>query len=51
MLKLYVDAMSQPARAVMSFCNLNNIQFEQHNIKIAKNEQRSPEFLAINPFG
>ncbi|PHT57906.1 Glutathione S-transferase T1 [Capsicum baccatum] len=48
-LKLYVDRMSQPSRAVIIFCKLNGIDFEEVRINLSKREQLSPEFKEINP--
>eukprot|EP00742_Colponemidia_sp_Colp-10_P004378 GILJ01004674.1.p1 GENE.GILJ01004674.1~~GILJ01004674.1.p1 ORF type:complete len:236 (+),score=24.85 GILJ01004674.1:26-733(+) len=50
-MKLFVDLMSQPSRAVMLFCKLNNIPYELQQVSIAKLEQRSAEFRKINPVG
>ena len=33
---IYVDWVSQPARAVVSFCKLNNIPFEAKEVVIFK---------------
>ncbi|KAL3362270.1 hypothetical protein AABB24_014915, partial [Solanum stoloniferum] len=48
-LKLYVDRMSQPSRAVIIFCKLNGIDFEEIHINLSKRQQLSPEFKEINP--
>ncbi|KAK4728729.1 hypothetical protein R3W88_021717 [Solanum pinnatisectum] len=48
-LKLYVDRMSQPSRAVIIFCKLNGIDFEEIHINLSKRQQLSPEFKDINP--
>ncbi|MCL7032686.1 hypothetical protein MKW94_021967 [Papaver nudicaule] len=50
-LKVYVDRMSQPSRAVLIFCKVNGIEFDEIKVDLAKQEHRSPEFKAINPFG
>ncbi|MCL7032687.1 hypothetical protein MKW94_021968 [Papaver nudicaule] len=50
-LKVYVDRMSQPSRAVLIFCKVNGIEFEEIKVDLAKKEHRLPEFIAINPFG
>ncbi|KAG0618257.1 hypothetical protein M758_4G049600 [Ceratodon purpureus] len=50
-LKLYVDLMSQPSRAVLLFCRVNKIDVELHLVNIQKGEQKTPEFRAINPLG
>ncbi|EFJ31777.1 hypothetical protein SELMODRAFT_144252 [Selaginella moellendorffii] len=50
-LHLYVDFMSQPSRAILIFCRINNIDAEIHVVNVAKGQQRTPEFKAINPMG
>ncbi|KAJ9555369.1 hypothetical protein OSB04_009983 [Centaurea solstitialis] len=47
--KVYVDRMSQPSRAVIIFCKVNGIDFEEVRVDIMKNQQYSPEYKAINP--
>ncbi|KAI3822208.1 hypothetical protein L1987_09794 [Smallanthus sonchifolius] len=48
-LKVYADRMSQPSRAVLIFCKINGIDFEEIRVDILKNKQYSPEYKAINP--
>ncbi|XP_020552883.1 glutathione S-transferase T1-like isoform X2 [Sesamum indicum] len=48
-LKLYVDRLSQPSRAVLIFCKANEIEFEEVSIKLGKLQHRSPEYAEINP--
>ncbi|XP_057978345.1 glutathione S-transferase T1 [Malania oleifera] len=48
-LKIYADRMSQPSRAVLLFCKVNGIDFEEVRVHIAKGQQLSPEFESINP--
>ncbi|XP_043690348.1 glutathione S-transferase T1-like [Telopea speciosissima] len=48
-LKLYVDRMSQPARALIIFCKLNGIDFEEITVDFIKRQTQSPEFEEINP--
>ncbi|KNA10049.1 hypothetical protein SOVF_147980 [Spinacia oleracea] len=48
-LKVFVDRMSQPSRAVILFCKVNNIQFEEVKIDLAKRQHLSQEFAEINP--
>ncbi|XP_071726420.1 glutathione S-transferase T1-like [Rutidosis leptorrhynchoides] len=48
-LKVYADRMSQPSRAVLLFCKINGIDFEEIRIDILKNKQYTPEYKAINP--
>ncbi|XP_075101485.1 glutathione S-transferase T1-like isoform X2 [Nicotiana tabacum] len=48
-LKLYVDRMSQPSRALLIFCKLNGIDFEEIYINLSKRQHLSPEFKEVNP--
>nr|XP_025633418.1 glutathione S-transferase T1 isoform X1 [Arachis hypogaea] len=48
--KVYADRMSQPSRAVLIFCKVNGIEFDEIKVEISKRQQLSPEFAAINPF-
>ncbi|GAB4834395.1 Glutathione S-transferase theta-1 [Ancistrocladus abbreviatus] len=48
-LKIFADRMSQPSRAVVLFCKLNRINFEEIKIDISKRQHLSPEFKEINP--
>ncbi|KAH8966589.1 hypothetical protein BDL97_03G033700 [Sphagnum fallax] len=50
-LTLYVDLLSQPNRAVVIFCRVNEIEADVHLVSIGKKETREPPFLAINPLG
>ncbi|XP_075508186.1 glutathione S-transferase T1-like [Primulina tabacum] len=46
-LKVYVDRMSQPSRAILLLCKVNGIEFEEVKIELAKSEHRSSEFAGI----
>ncbi|XAR70307.1 Glutathione transferase [Bertholletia excelsa] len=48
-LKVYADRMSEPSRAVLIFCKVNGIEFEEIKVDLAAREQYSPEFKEINP--
>lgn len=48
-IKLYVDLMSQPSRAVWAFCLIAKVPFELKEVQIAKLEMRSEEYKKINP--
>ncbi|GAB4834401.1 Glutathione S-transferase theta-1 [Ancistrocladus abbreviatus] len=48
-LKVYADRVSEPVRAVILFCKLNGIEFEEVKIDLFKHENHSPEYAAINP--
>ncbi|KAJ6804377.1 glutathione S-transferase T1-like [Iris pallida] len=50
-MKVYVDRMSQPSRAILIFCKVNGIEFEEVRIDIFKGQHRSPQFKEINPLG
>jgi len=51
MLKVYVDRLSQPSRALIIFCRVNKIDFEEVTVNLAKREHRTSEFKKINPMG
>ncbi|XP_011072471.1 glutathione S-transferase T1 [Sesamum indicum] len=48
-LKVYADRMSQPSRAVIIFCKLNGIDFEEVRVDLSKRQHLTPEFREINP--
>ncbi|EYU38357.1 hypothetical protein ABFS82_05G102200 [Erythranthe guttata] len=48
-LKLYADRMSQPSRAIIIFCKLNGIDFEEVKIDLSRRQHLTPEFREINP--
>ena len=50
-LSLYIDYSSQPSRAILAFCEINSIPHEVKEIRISKGQQKSAEFLQINPNG
>ncbi|PON62852.1 S-crystallin [Parasponia andersonii] len=50
-LKVYADRMSQPSRAVLIFCKVNGIEFEEVKVDISKRQQLTPEYKEINPMG
>ncbi|GMN32162.1 hypothetical protein TIFTF001_003544 [Ficus carica] len=50
-LKVYADRMSQPSRAVLIFCKVNGIDFQEVKVDISKRQQLSPEYKEINPMG
>jgi len=49
--KVYLDWMSQPSRAIIAFCLMNKIPYEVVETKIAEGKTRSAEFRKINPLG
>lgn len=51
MLVIYGDLLSQPTRAVLLLCKLAKIPYQFQLIRVAKGDQRKPEYLAINPDG
>ncbi|KAJ4785420.1 Glutathione S-transferase [Rhynchospora pubera] len=48
-LKVYADRTSQPSRAIIIFCKMNQIDFEEVKIDLSKGQHRTPEFEKINP--
>lgn len=48
-LKVYGDRMSQPTRAIIIFCKVNGIDFEEVRIDLSKRQHMTPEFQGINP--
>ena len=46
---IYIDWVSQPSRALVSFCRHNNIPSEIREIRIFKMEHMSDEYVKINP--
>jgi glutathione S-transferase len=50
-LKVYVHRLSQPARAILLLCKTAGIEFEEVFIDLTVKQQKTPEFLAINPLG
>ncbi|KAB2000768.1 hypothetical protein ERO13_D12G229900v2 [Gossypium hirsutum] len=47
-LNVYADKMSQPSRAVVFFCKVNGIDYEEIKVHIPKGQHLTPEFEAIN---
>ncbi|KAI3933280.1 hypothetical protein MKW92_037101 [Papaver armeniacum] len=50
-LKVYCFRMSQPSRAILIFCKVNGIDFEEITVDLTKREHKLPEYKDINPFG
>ena len=48
-LTIYGDLMSQPSRAVISFCQITGIDFKLNVIAPLEGAQFTPEFKKINP--
>ena len=48
-MKLYIDYISQPARAVWALCKLAKVTHELISIRIQKGEHKTEEFKKINP--
>nr|KAJ0196603.1 hypothetical protein LSAT_V11C700367650 [Lactuca sativa] len=48
-LKVYADRFSQPCRAILIFCKINGIDFEEITIEVLKLQQFTPEYKEINP--
>lgn len=47
-IQLYIDLISQPARAVLAFCKLNNIPIQIHEIRVLQGETYTEEFTKVN---
>ncbi|KAI5065113.1 hypothetical protein GOP47_0019808 [Adiantum capillus-veneris] len=50
-LRLFVDRLSQPSRAIIIFCLANGLDAEENLVDLGKGEHRKPEYKAINPMG
>ncbi|CAO2819899.1 unnamed protein product [Amaranthus hypochondriacus] len=48
-LKIYADRRSQPARAVLLFCKVNGIEFEEVETQLFSKFIKTPEYQAISP--
>jgi glutathione S-transferase len=48
-LKIYGDYVSDVCRAVFAFCKLANIEFEYQYVELFAGQNKTPEFLAVNP--
>ena len=48
---MYVDLMSQPSRACVYFAHLCKLSVTTKLTTLGKKEQRTPEYLAMNPLG
>jgi len=48
--KVYLDLMSQPARAMYIFCKATGIQHEIVPIRILKGDNKTEEYTKMNPF-
>ncbi|XP_059644374.1 glutathione S-transferase T1-like isoform X3 [Cornus florida] len=46
-LKVYVYRMSQPSRAILLFCKVNGIDFEEIKIDLFKRQHLTPEFAVM----
>ncbi|KAI3985305.1 hypothetical protein MKX01_033619 [Papaver californicum] len=49
--KIYCHRGSQPSRAILIFCKVNGIDFEEITVDLTKGEHKLPEYKEINPFG
>ncbi|XP_074333581.1 glutathione S-transferase T1-like [Apium graveolens] len=50
-LQIYSNRLSQPCRAIIIFCKLHRIEFEEISVSVAKGQQFTPEYKVINPMG
>ncbi|XP_047050288.1 glutathione S-transferase T1-like [Lolium rigidum] len=51
LLKVYADRLSQPSRALIIFCRVNRIDFEEVTVDLLKAQHLTSEFKKINPMG
>ncbi|KAK9819158.1 hypothetical protein WJX81_008461 [Elliptochloris bilobata] len=51
MATIYVDYVSQPCRACLLFCRVNNIEIQTKVVSLAKGENKTADFLELNPLG
>ncbi|KAL3162187.1 Glutathione S-transferase theta-1 [Trebouxia sp. C0010 RCD-2024] len=51
MATLYMNFMSQPARACVLFCRINCLKVEECHINVTAGQTRSQDFRKINPLG
>jgi len=49
-IKIYIDSMSQPCRALVIFCRAANIPFEYKQTLIKEGMNKTEEFTKIHPF-
>ena len=49
-LKVYVDLMGQPSRALMMFCRATNIPHEIKHVKLMRMEHKKSSFKKLTPF-
>ncbi|XP_021754085.1 glutathione S-transferase T1-like [Chenopodium quinoa] len=49
LLKVYGDRKSQPTRAILIFCKVNGIRFEEVEIRLFTSDVQTPEYQAIHP--
>ena len=50
MVKIYVDLMSQPARALFMFVRATNVKHEVQQIALRNMEHKTPEYTKLQPF-
>jgi glutathione S-transferase len=50
MIELFIDYYSQPSRAVLIYCMVNNIPHVVREVSILAGEQRKRPFAELNPF-
>ena len=48
---LFIDYFSQPSRAILTLCNLENIPYRVVETRLAKGDTLSQKFKQINPRG
>ena len=50
-LKVFADHFSMPSRAVITLLELNKINYELKEIRLSKKENKTDDYLKVNPFG
>ena len=50
-MKVYFDWASQPCRAVLAFCELNNIKYHPVEVQIRKGDNYEEDYTNKNPSG
>lgn len=46
-----MDRLSEPSRAIVLFCKVNDIDFEEVTVDLFKGQHKTPEYKEINPMG
>ncbi|GFZ16480.1 glutathione S-transferase THETA 1 [Actinidia rufa] len=49
-LQVYADRHSQPSRAILIFCKVNGMDFEEIKVELFKRQHLNPEFKEAGTF-